>query len=340
MQRTVQTILLSTILTFAMAGTVMAESRGFGARALGMGGAFTAVADDGTAAYWNPAGLAQVNAISITPSLGLRGDWQEALNAYSKAQNNERPNFDEMQAAFDGMVGVNLRGIGLNATLYSQLDAEKNASSMISDGSGSAVASLTLAQEFTPFFALGTNIKLLREERFRFRTDDLVANDTDLNYREEADANGMAVDIGGQFKIGTMVRAGAVIRNLGPNLDFKGSHINYVNQEEEAIGFSEKLPTSIAAGVAVSPPMTGFLIAGDMEHFTGTGENRLHIGAEQSILGAVKLRAGVIKSDIQDGLEYSLGTGFQVGPASIDLSTQGNDTDGLNSVYLSAGFQW
>ncbi|MGH9162460.1 MAG: hypothetical protein ACRD2X_21040, partial [Vicinamibacteraceae bacterium] len=29
-----------------------------GARALGMGGAFVAVADDATATYWNPAGLA------------------------------------------------------------------------------------------------------------------------------------------------------------------------------------------------------------------------------------------------------------------------------------------
>lgn len=33
---------------------------GAGARALGMGGAFVAVADDGTAAYWNPAGMPAV----------------------------------------------------------------------------------------------------------------------------------------------------------------------------------------------------------------------------------------------------------------------------------------
>ncbi len=33
---------------------------GFGARAMGMGGAFIAVADDATAASWNPAGLAQM----------------------------------------------------------------------------------------------------------------------------------------------------------------------------------------------------------------------------------------------------------------------------------------
>ena len=35
-------------------------SVGAGARALGMGGAFVAVADDGTAAYWSPGGLSSL----------------------------------------------------------------------------------------------------------------------------------------------------------------------------------------------------------------------------------------------------------------------------------------
>lgn len=40
----------------------------FGARPMGMGGAFTAVADDANAPYWNPAGLALNPEVSITAS--------------------------------------------------------------------------------------------------------------------------------------------------------------------------------------------------------------------------------------------------------------------------------
>src|SRR5438067_1224172 len=38
---------------------------GAGARAAGMGDAFVAVADDVTAAYWNPAGLAQIRQTEV-----------------------------------------------------------------------------------------------------------------------------------------------------------------------------------------------------------------------------------------------------------------------------------
>ena len=44
----------------ASAGSLM-ETRGVGARAIGMGGAYTAVADDVSACYYNPAGLAQIH---------------------------------------------------------------------------------------------------------------------------------------------------------------------------------------------------------------------------------------------------------------------------------------
>lgn len=44
---------------------------GFGARALGMGGAYVAIADDYSAAYWNPAGVTRANSVFLG---GMRYD--------------------------------------------------------------------------------------------------------------------------------------------------------------------------------------------------------------------------------------------------------------------------
>ena len=47
-------------------GTESVFALGAGSRALGMGGAFTAVSDDATSLYWNPAGLADLAQTSLT----------------------------------------------------------------------------------------------------------------------------------------------------------------------------------------------------------------------------------------------------------------------------------
>ena len=52
--------------TPSVSAATLAETGGLGARATAMGGAFTAVADDFSAAYYNPAGLAQIEGYSIS----------------------------------------------------------------------------------------------------------------------------------------------------------------------------------------------------------------------------------------------------------------------------------
>lgn len=65
---------LSLPLVLLLAGAPYARAQQFeslGTRALGMGGAFVAVADDATAVYWNPAGIA------TGPTFNLLLDWAE-----------------------------------------------------------------------------------------------------------------------------------------------------------------------------------------------------------------------------------------------------------------------
>jgi len=58
---------------------------GSGARALGMGGAFIAVADDATAASWNPGGLIQLE----TPEISVVGGFFNRSEDNSFAHNPE-----------------------------------------------------------------------------------------------------------------------------------------------------------------------------------------------------------------------------------------------------------
>ena len=59
---------------------------GTGARALGMGGAFTGLANDATAGYWNPAGLTQIKRIEIFGmySTGMTADMGYNYLAYGQ----------------------------------------------------------------------------------------------------------------------------------------------------------------------------------------------------------------------------------------------------------------
>ena len=61
--------IIMTILALGVISSISAQENkyagsflelGVGARAMGMGGAFVSIADDGSAFYWNPAGVSQL----------------------------------------------------------------------------------------------------------------------------------------------------------------------------------------------------------------------------------------------------------------------------------------
>ena len=71
---------------------------GSGARALGMGGAFIAIADDATAASWNPGGLIQLE----TPEISAVGAYFNRTEDNNQCQDRKEENNNSMAAGPHG----------------------------------------------------------------------------------------------------------------------------------------------------------------------------------------------------------------------------------------------
>jgi len=119
-------------------GAFSAFKRGIGARAVAMGGAFVAVADDSTAACWNPAGLAQVKDTRIggmsTQPFGITGLTHQYVGAVTNisgfgiglgyerasipgtqydASGHEGSTFTWSESLFLGTVSTDIKGVGM-----------------------------------------------------------------------------------------------------------------------------------------------------------------------------------------------------------------------------------
>lgn len=135
---------VSSVLLWAPGVAVAQSSDLVGVRALGMGGAFTAVADDATATWWNPAGLAG-------------GAYFSAIIEY--AHPNDRPG--------EGLRGISLGFPALGLSYYRLRPSQIRTSTDAADGSredegGLSVYSATVGQSLGKYLVLGSTVKLLR----------------------------------------------------------------------------------------------------------------------------------------------------------------------------------
>src|SRR5216110_1745181 len=74
-----------------------------GVRAQGMGGAFTAVADDDTASWWNPAGMAGGAYFNALLESGSRQEPPSDRNAGGQPQSASRAEMRNFAAAFPAL---------------------------------------------------------------------------------------------------------------------------------------------------------------------------------------------------------------------------------------------
>jgi hypothetical protein len=162
---------------------------GNGARATGMGEAFTAVTDDATSIYWNPAGMANVEGVDLNVT---HTEWLVDIRFEQISVVNEM---------FGGSVGLSFTGL-----YYGEMDRYDNYPSLSPNGTFNPY-DLALAggyaRDILPNLAIGASVKFIYEK---------------IDFES---ASGWAVDLGVTHRsmIEGLTLAASVL-NLGPQAKF------------------------------------------------------------------------------------------------------------------------
>jgi len=158
---------------------------GMGARAIGMGSAFTSIADDVTSIYWNPAGLSELN---HKESLFMHTDYLADIKSEYLAQ---------AQLLKYGGCGFSLLYLYTTDIRRDEFGKEHG-----SFNNYDSCISLAYGYNLNSNISLGLSSKIIRR-----------CLDTNTS-------NSFGIDIGGLYKRDNL-RLGAVIQNLGLRMKFR-----------------------------------------------------------------------------------------------------------------------
>lgn len=248
---------------------------GAGARATGMSDAFIAVADDATAAYWNPAGLAQLSSREFTgmySDLGLDRVFNFMNYAHSLGQ---------------GAVGVSWVNSGIKDY---ELRLEGSKDPIATGDMGNNMFILSYGRNLGPKLSVGVNGKVLAE-----KMDDVDG--------KEQSADGIGWDIGVLASPIERFSLGVVLADLG------------ISKLEWDSGAKDEVPMKLKAGVAYRPlKSNGLLMAASFVRNFDQDVTRLDLGTEYKILADLALRAGVSLNRVngKENTEFAAGIGYNL----------------------------
>ena len=272
-------IVLTVLLALVVSASVMANGlslNSIGTRALGMGGAYVGLADDPTAIYWNPAGLAgqpssvMVFATDIIPSATYKMD---LMNIDAKTESNHyiapnaffNYNMDKLSLAIGVYVPAGL-GAEWNYNDFNPMVDNLKFSSKI----GVVNISPGIAYKVTDQLSVGAalNIYYAMFDMYQpagFDSDGDGNEDTFFQFEESSTGLGYGVTLGLKYDVNEMFALGATFRTK-TTVTMSGTAKNPLfpalpnfppivtpGPGESDFDRDVAWPTWIAGGVAVKP---------------------------------------------------------------------------------------
>lgn len=301
-----------------------------GARAIGMGGAFVAVANDASSIYWNPAGMAK---LSMNEVILNHTEWIAGIN-YDFAGIVLK--IDDANA-----VGISYTGVNLGKDMEVRTILEPEGTGELFSV-GDIALGLSYARNLTDRFSIGFTGKYIQQ----------------TIYHMSADA--FALDIGTLFKTRLNgMTIGMSISNFGSKMQMKGKDTLVKHDiDENKEGNNDRisahldtdawsLPLLLRIGAAmdvVNNNYSRLTISADAMHPSDNLES-INIGCEFSIKEFLFLRGGYTNLFLIDG-EESFAAGFGInyniaGFATLKVDYAFSDFGILSNVHrFSLGLQF
>ncbi|HEY6951769.1 MAG TPA: PorV/PorQ family protein [Bacteroidota bacterium] len=269
-------------------------SIGQGARAIGMGGAFVAIADDPSAMYWNPAGIADLAGISV---IAEHTNWLADIQ------------YEYLGATVStGSFGT----LGLNVTVSNVGDMKVTTVDQ-QDGTGEVFGVTDLAVgisyglKLTDNFAIGFNPKIIYQQIWKMSAS-AYAIDLGVKYRTpfEGVTLGMSVSNFGS-KMQLQGENALVLFDPDPTTTGNNGHVPaYLSTN------AWDLPLNFRVGVAYDVPigeLGKMSVAADAMHPSDDYES-VNVGAEYLFQDFLYLRAGrksLFQQNSEEGITFGLG---------------------------------
>ena len=357
-------IIIGTLLIWlAPANVLLAEELPVfykGIRPLGMGGAFTAVADDENAMFYNPAGMNNIEGFGgaeiLNPYVELSQDTIDFVRDIQDVSDASGPEQTELAAdLLDKWIGEHLHlrtgvfpnvtfhnfGVGVLAQGFFDGEVHSPLGSNTLEVRGGYDVALVVSGAYrfevkeSPL-QVGITGKIINRQLLdqRYTTRELVEADG-IDLKDDLETGtGFGVDLGAIYALPVYLEptVGLVIQNIG----------------DTDLGDAGEVEQRINLGVAVRPPLSfGTAVVAfdivDLARESGTDEDwgkRLHFGVEYQFPVILSLRTGVYQG------YYSLGATVDFWIAEFSYAYYieeigayaGQDPDRRHMVQLSLGF--
>lgn len=272
---------------------------GIGARALSMGSAFTAVADDATALYWNPAGITQIASASVS---GTHTEWFADMS------------LDYVAALIPVSNG---QVLGFSLSVFNAVDKQLVRTVSYPEGTGEYYSAadislaLTYAIKVTDRFSGGLTGKYIRQQIWH------------------SSSSGFAMDIGllykSQFK---GLNMGASISNFGTDMRLSGRDLRRAYDEDPVHYSNDKLNVMLETDAFPLPLLFRYglsysftpikyndiTLAVDLLHPSSNVEY-INVGMEYLLGKILFLRVGyesLFDSESENGLSYGAGINYRL----------------------------